>query len=85
MTTFKKVAKFGFWFSKEVNITTGFLEPISSYIYHRKREIADSQTLTLNKICSDNENCDKRFNDLEKFLIKRGSDGKMIRRHVLTF
>ena len=46
--------------------THQFLDPTSSHPYHCKKGIPYSQALRLNRICSDNENFDKRCNDLEK-------------------
>ena len=52
--------------------THQFLDPTSSHPYHCKKGIPYSQALRLNRICSDNENFDKRCNDLEKWLMERG-------------
>ena len=45
--------------------THQFLDPSSSHPYHCKKGIPYSQTLKLNRICSDKESFDKRCNDLE--------------------
>ena len=45
--------------------THRFLDPTSYHPYHCKKGIPYSQALRLNRICSDNENFDKR-NNLEK-------------------
>ena len=58
--------------------THQFLDPTSLHPYHCKRGIPYSQALRLNWICSDNVNFDKRCNDLEKWLIGRSYNKKMI-------
>ena len=63
--------------------THQFLDLTSSHPYHCKKEIPYSQALRLNIICSDNENFDKRCNDLEKLLMERGYNEKMIRKEIL--
>ena len=63
--------------------THQFLDPTSSLPYHCKIGIPYSQALRLNRICSDNTNFDKRCNDLEKWLIERGYNKKMIRNQIL--
>ena len=55
----------------------------SSRPYHCKEGIPHSQALRLNRICSDNESCDIRCNDLEGWLMGRGYNGKMIRKQIL--
>ena len=45
--------------------------------------ISYSQALRLNRICSDNETFDRRFNDLEKWLMERRNNEKMIREQIL--
>ena len=62
--------------------THQFLDPTSSHPYHCKKGIPYSQALRLNRICSDNTNFDKR-NDLEKWLMERGYNEKMIRKLIL--
>ena len=42
-----------------------------------------SQTLRLNRICSDNSNFDKPYNELENWLFEKGYSEKMIRKQVL--
>ena len=63
--------------------THQFLDPTSSDPYHCKKGIPYSQALRLNRICSDNANFDKRCNDLEKWLMERGYNEKMIRKQIL--
>ena len=63
--------------------THKFLDTTSSHLYHCKKGIPYSQALRLNGICSDNANFDKRFNDLEKWLMGRGYNEKMIRKQIL--
>ena len=63
--------------------THQFLDPSSSHPYHCKKGIPYSQALRLNRICSDNESFDKRCNDLERWLMERGYNGKMIRKQIL--
>ena len=58
--------------------THQFLDPARSHPYHCKRDIPYSQALRLNWICSDNVNFDKRCNDLEKWLIGRSYNKKII-------
>ena len=63
--------------------THQFLDPSSSHPYHCKKGIPYSQALRLNRICSDNESFNKRCNDLERWLMERGYNGKMIREQIL--
>ena len=63
--------------------THQFLNSSSSHPYHCKKGISYSQALTLNRICSDNESFDKPCNDLERKLMERGYNGKMIRKQIL--
>ena len=63
--------------------THQFLDPISCHPYHCKNGIPCSQTLTLNRICSDNSNFDKRCNELEGWLFEKGYSVKMVRKRVL--
>ena len=52
--------------------THQFLDPTSCHPYHCKKGIPYIQTLTLNSICSDNSNFDKRCNELESWLFEKG-------------
>ena len=63
--------------------THQFLDPTSSHPYYCKEGIPYSQPLRLNRICSDNENFDKRCNDLEKWLMERDYHEEIIRNKIL--
>ena len=63
--------------------THQILDPTSSHPYHCKNEIPYSQALRLNRVFSDNENFDKDCTDLEKQLMKRGFNEKMIPNQIL--
>ena len=63
--------------------THQYLDPTSSRPYHCKKGIDYSQALRLNRICSDNANSDKRCKDLQKQLMKRDYNEKMIRKQIL--
>ena len=60
-----------------------FLDPNSSQPYHYKKGIPYSQALRLNKICSNNENFNKRCNDLKRSLMEREYNGKKIKKQIL--
>ena len=60
--------------------THQFLDPTSFHPYHCIKGIPYSQTLRLNRICSDNNNFDKRCNNLESWLLEKGYSEKMIRK-----
>ena len=64
--------------------THQFLDPTSCHPYHCKKTRPYSQALRLNRICSDNETFDRRCNDLEKWLMERGYNEKMIRKQILS-
>ena len=63
--------------------THQFLDPTSCHPYHCKKGIPYSQTLRLNRICSDNSNFDKRCNELQSWLLEKGYSKKMVRKWVL--
>ena len=63
--------------------THQYLEASSCHPAHCKRSIAYSQALRLNRICSDNTSFDKRCNELEAWLVKRGYSEKLVRSKVL--
>ena len=63
--------------------THQFLDPSFSHPYRCKKGIPYSQTLRLNRICSDNKSFYKRCKDLEGWLMERGYKGKMIRKQIL--
>ena len=56
-----------------------YLHSSSSHPYHCKKGIPYSQTLCLNRICSDPNSFDRRCNDLEKWLIERGYSEREVR------
>ena len=67
-----------------------FLKPIDTHQildptswHHCKKGIPYSQTLRLNRTCSDNSNFDKRCNELESWLLEKIYSEKMVRKHVL--
>ena len=69
-------------FVKPAN-THHFLDPTSCHPYHCKKGIPYSQALRFNRICSNNETFDRHCNDLEKWLMERGYNEKMIRKQIL--
>ena len=71
------------FFVKPTN-THQFLDPTSCHPYHCNKGIPYSQALRLNSICSDNETFDRSCNDLEKWLMERGYNEKMIRKQILS-
>ena len=60
------------------------LDPTSCHPCHWKKGIPYSQALRLNRICSDNEIFDRRCNDLEKWLMERGYNEKLIRKQIFS-
>ena len=63
--------------------THQLLDPSSPLPYHCKKGILYSQALRLNRIYSYIESFDKRCNDLERCLMERGYNDKMIRKQIL--
>ena len=63
--------------------THQYLESSSCHPYHCKKGIPYSQTLRINRICSNTKDFDIRCNDLEYWLKKRGYNEKMVRGEVL--
>ena len=59
------------------------LSSSSCYPYHCKKRIPCSQAVSLNRICADSISCDKRCNDLEKWLMKRVCSEREVRRKTL--
>ena len=51
--------------------THQYLHSSSRLPYHCKKGIPYSQTLRLNRICSDSTSFDRRCNDLERWLLER--------------
>ena len=60
-----------------------FLDPTSCHPYHCKMGIHYIQALRLKRICYNNETFDQHCNDLEKWLMERGYNEKMIRKLIL--
>ena len=52
-------------------------------VFHSKKFMPYSQTLRLNRICSENSFFDKRRNDLEIRLKGRGHSDKLVRKQIL--
>ena len=50
--------------------------------YHCKKSIPCNLVLRYNKICSENENFDQRYNGLEKWLMERGYSERMVRTQI---
>ena len=48
-----------------------------------KKRIPYSQTLCLNRICSDSRSFDRRCNDLERWLLERGYKEKEVHKQIL--
>ena len=63
--------------------THQYLHASSCHVYHSKKSIPYSQALRLNRICSENSFFDKRCDELEGWLIKRGYNQAMVREQVL--
>lgn len=63
--------------------THQYLHSTSCHVYHSKRSIPYSQTLRLNRICSEGKFFDKRCNELEQWLSARGYKDKLVRSQIL--
>ena len=63
--------------------THQYLLASSCHVYHCKKSIPYSQTLRINRICSEPEFFDKRCNELESWLLERGYNAKLVRQKVL--
>ncbi|MEO0684792.1 MAG: hypothetical protein AAFY76_07015, partial [Cyanobacteria bacterium J06649_11] len=63
--------------------THQYLSADSCHPTHCKTSIPYSQALRLNRICSETSDFDRRCNELESWLMKRGYDEKLIRKKVL--
>ena len=61
---------------------TQVLDPRSFHSCHCKRAIPFSQAIRLNRICSGEENLDKRCNDLEGWLMESGYNGNIVRKKI---
>ena len=57
-------------------VTHQFLNTISCHPCHFKKGIPCSQAIRLNRICLDNENFDRRCNDLEKWFMEKSYNKK---------
>ena len=55
----------------------------SCHLFHCKKGIPCSQVLRLNRICSETNSFDKRRNDLERFLLERGCNFKLVQKEIL--
>ena len=64
--------------------THQYLDYSSCHPHHCKNSIPYSQALRLNRICSEASSFDKRCNELESWLQKRGYDDRLIRSKVLS-
>ena len=60
-----------------------YLQSSSCHPFHCKKGIPYSQALRLNRICSETNSFDKRCNDLERLLLKRGYSSKLARKEIL--
>jgi len=63
--------------------THQYLHASSCHVYHSKRAIPYSQALRLNRICSEPSFFDRRCNQLEDWLAKRGYKDSLVRAQVL--
>ena len=63
--------------------THQFLHPTSCHPYHCKKAIPYSQALRLNRICSEDENFEKRCEDLYDWLIDRGYKHKVVEQQII--
>ena len=63
--------------------THQYLQASSCHPSHCKTSIPFSQALRLNRICSETRDFDRRCNDLEAWLIKRGYNERLVRSKVL--
>ena len=60
--------------------THQFLDPTSCHPYQCQKGIPYGQAFRINWICSDHETFDRSCNELEKWLMERGYNEKMIRK-----
>ena len=63
--------------------THQYLHASSCHVSHCKKSIPSSQTLCLNRICSENAFFDKRCNELEIWLKELGYSDKLVRGQIL--
>ena len=59
------------------------LQSSSCHTFHCKKGIPYSQSIRLNRICSETNSFNKRCNDLERFLLERGYSSKLVRKEIL--
>ena len=64
--------------------THQYLHASSCHVYHSKKSIPYSQTLRLNRVCSTNQLFDKRYNELDCWLVDRGYSERLVRNQVLA-
>ena len=57
-----------------------YLHSFSCHPYHCKKGIPYRQALLFNRMCSDPNSFDRRWNDLEKWLIERGYSEREVRK-----
>ena len=62
--------------------THQYLDTSSCHVCNSNKSIPYSQTLRLNGICSENKFFDKRSNDLEMWLRKRGYNNGLVRQRI---
>ena len=60
-----------------------YLQSSSCHPFHCKKDIPYGQALRLNRICSETNSFNKRYNDLEIFLLERGCSSKLARKEIL--
>ena len=60
-----------------------YLHASSCHVFHSKKSIPYSQALRLNRICPEVNYFDKRCNELESWLHKRGYNYKSVRNQIL--
>ena len=63
--------------------TYQYLHSSSCHPYHCEKGILYSQTLRLNRICSESRSFDRKCNDLERWVLERGYKEKEVRKQVL--
>ena len=68
---------------KYSNNSHQYLQSCSCHPFHCKKGIPYSQVLRLNRIYSETNSFDKRCNDLERFLLERGYNSKLVRKEIL--
>ena len=84
VTLIKKVNQFVTDLYIKPTDTHQYLHASSCHVSHCKKSIPFSQTLRLNRICSENTFFDKRCNELEIWLKERGYSDKLVRKQILN-